>query len=83
MLRTTPETVSEAIRTRGLPAVRVGRAYVLVTEDVIAWLRTQYPTSSQWAATPQRPHSERCATACRRTSHDLSAALAPTKKPRR
>jgi excisionase family DNA binding protein len=40
--KTTAETISEAIRTRGLPAARVGRAYVLIEDDVIAWLRTQY-----------------------------------------
>lgn len=42
VLNTTSETVSDCIHHRGLPAARIGRAYVLVDEDVIGWLRTQY-----------------------------------------
>lgn len=42
MLKTTPDTVSECIKSRGLPAARIGRAYVLIEADVIEWLRTQY-----------------------------------------
>ncbi len=42
MLNTTTETVSECIRCKGLPAVKIGRAYVLVDADVLAWLRAQY-----------------------------------------
>lgn len=42
MLNTTPDTVSECIRFAGLPAVKIGRAYVLVDVDVMAWLRAQY-----------------------------------------
>lgn len=42
MLKTTTETVSECIRFQGLPAVKIGRSYVLVDVDVMAWLRTQY-----------------------------------------
>jgi excisionase family DNA binding protein len=41
-LKTSAETVSDCIHNRGLPAARIGRAYVLVDEDVIAWVRTQY-----------------------------------------
>ena len=41
VLKTTAETVSDAIHNRGLPAARIGRAYVLVEEDVSAWVRTQ------------------------------------------
>ena len=40
--KTTEDTVSHAIRAKGLPAARVGRAYVLVDVDVIEWLRGQY-----------------------------------------
>ena len=43
MLRTTAETVSDCIRHRGLPAAKIGRAWVLVDDDVISWLRLQYP----------------------------------------
>lgn len=42
MLNTTADTVSECIRSKGLPAVKIGRAYVLVDVDVMAWLRAQY-----------------------------------------
>jgi len=38
-LFTTPETVSECIRRHGLPAAKVGRAWVLVDVDVIDWIR--------------------------------------------
>lgn len=44
MLRTTPQAVSLAIRTKGLPAAKPGRAWVLVDVDVVNWLRTQYTT---------------------------------------
>lgn len=42
VLKTTAETVSECIRLRGLPAAKIGRAWVLVEADVIDWLRQQY-----------------------------------------
>ena len=42
MLNTNADTVSECIRFKGLPAVKIGRAYVLVDTDVLAWLRAQY-----------------------------------------
>jgi excisionase family DNA binding protein len=42
ILKTTTETVSDAIHRRGLPAARIGRAYVLVEDDVVEWLRNQY-----------------------------------------
>ncbi|WP_237574181.1 helix-turn-helix domain-containing protein [Mycetohabitans sp. B4] len=41
-LFTTPETVSECIKHHGLPAAKIGRAWVLVDVDVIDWLRRQY-----------------------------------------
>jgi len=42
MLHVCTETVSECIRARGLPAAKVGRAWVLIDDDVINWLRQQY-----------------------------------------
>ncbi len=42
MLNTTADTVSKCIRSKGLPAVKIGHAYVLVDTDVLAWLRAQY-----------------------------------------
>jgi excisionase family DNA binding protein len=41
-LKTTPDTVSAMIRREGLPACKVGRAWVLVDDDVVEWLRTRY-----------------------------------------
>lgn len=46
-LKTTEETVSAKIHNEGLPAAKVGRAYVLVDVDVIDWLRRQYRTREQ------------------------------------
>jgi excisionase family DNA binding protein len=42
LMLTSAETVSDCIHNRGLPAARVGRAFVLIDDDVFAWLRTQY-----------------------------------------
>ncbi len=41
-LKTTPETVSAMIRGEGLPAAKVGRAWVLVDEHIVDWLSTRY-----------------------------------------
>ena len=45
-LKTTEDTVSQKIRDEGLPAAKVGRAYVLVDVDVIEWLRGRYSPRS-------------------------------------
>lgn len=50
MLKTTAETVSDCIRHRGLPAAKIGRAWVRVDDDVISWLRQQYPRVDDLAA---------------------------------
>ena len=42
LLKTSPDTVSDCVHNRGLPAAKVGRAFVLVEADVIDWLRGQY-----------------------------------------
>lgn len=39
LLKTTPETVSAKIRDEGLPAAKVGRAWVLIDVDVAEWVR--------------------------------------------
>ncbi len=49
LLNTHPDTVSDCIHNRGLPAARIGRSYVLIDDDVIAWLRTQYGNVAAWA----------------------------------
>src|SRR5947208_15150207 len=47
LLKTTEDTVSDKIRNEGLPAAKVGRAYVLVDVDVVDWLRKQYRSHEQ------------------------------------
>ena len=41
MLNTCAETVVKCIRSRGLPARKIGRAYVIIDVDVFDWLRLQ------------------------------------------
>lgn len=71
-LKTTEDTVSHAIRHRGLPAARVGRAYVLVDVDVVDWLRKQYPSCD---STDDRPAATTGSTSGTRASA-LERALA-------
>ena len=54
-LRTTPDTVSAMIRREGLPAAKVGRAWVLVDVDVIEWLRGRYPANEECDSTSENP----------------------------
>lgn len=75
MLKTTTETVSEAIRFKGLPAARIGRAYVLVDTDVIDWLRAQYPEPA--CESIPAANVARSGLTSRSTASALSAALAP------
>jgi excisionase family DNA binding protein len=90
VLNTTTETVSECIRNRGLPAARIGRAYVLVEADVIDWLRTQYPRANKQDDEEARPCASTHAACAARsgstspsTASALSAALAPRTGARR
>lgn len=85
MLNTTPETASDCIHNRGLPAAKVGRAFVLVDDDVLAWLRTQYgkwreaPCGSTSAANEERGGLISATS----PASALDAALAPQTAPRR
>lgn len=86
VLKTHPDTVADCIANRGLPAAKIGRAWVLVLDDVIGWLRTQYITgekvecASTNAARPERGGL----TSARLEASALDAALAPrTSGPRR
>lgn len=85
MLRTTPETVSDCIHNRDLPAARIGRAYVLVDEDVIAWLRTQYGRWREDACGSINAGNEARGglTSATLPASALDAALAPRTAPRR
>ena len=83
MLKTTSETVSDCIRSRGLPAAKIGRAWVLVDDDVISWLRQQYLVAVGGIRTAPRKTG---AAALPRMADSvaLNAALAPIKRsPRR
>ena len=94
LLKAHPDTVSEAIRERGLPAARLGRAYLFIEDDLIDWVRQQYSAPLQGSQAPQR-EKQACAsiaeasaapggsTSPYRAASALSAALAPQTKPRR
>jgi excisionase family DNA binding protein len=85
MLKTTPETVSDCVHNRGLPAARIGRAFVLVEADVIEWVRQQYgawkdrPCGSTNAANEESGGR----TLARLPGTALDAALAPRTTQRR
>lgn len=85
LLKTTAETVSDCIQNRGLQAAKIGRAYVLIDDDVIAWLRTQYgkwkdaPCGSINAANEERGGL----TSATSRASALDAALAPQATKRR
>lgn len=84
LLKTTAETVSEAIHNGGLPAARIGRAYVLVEDDVIAWLRTQYGKWRRGECGSISVASEASGgLTSRSTGSALSAALAPRTSAKR
>lgn len=85
LLKTSTETVSDCIHNRGLPAARIGRAFVLVDDDIIGWLRQQYgkwkdaPCGSISAANEARGGL----TSARLPVNALDAALAPRTTSRR
>jgi excisionase family DNA binding protein len=87
VMKTHPDTVSDCIHNRGLPAARIGRAFVLVEEDVIDWIRLNYgnwkdarPCGSISAANAERGGS----ISAMLPASALDAALAPrTTPPRR
>ena len=81
LLHTTPDTVSECIKSRGLPAARIGRAYVLIEADVIEWVRSQY---GNWAPPPiERPVAAPRFRTDRQAASALDAALTPRPRKRR
>ena len=75
-LKTTPETVSDKIRREGLPATKVGRAWVVVDEDIVEWLRSRYGVkdfdSSSERRTAPAPGCLRSITAAARLDDALS-----------
>jgi excisionase family DNA binding protein len=84
LMLTSAETVSDCIHNRGLPAARVGRAWVLVDDDVIAWLRTQYGKWRGECGSTNAANEERGGlTSATLPASALDAALAPRTKKRR
>lgn len=53
-LKTTPETVSAMIRNEGLPAAKVGRAWVLVDEHIADWVSRRAKRRTSRYAEPPR-----------------------------
>jgi excisionase family DNA binding protein len=84
LLNTHPDTVSDCIHNRGLPAARIGRSYVLIDDDVIAWLRTQYGNQGK-ACGSISAANEALGGSISATlpASALDAALAPRTTPRR
>lgn len=85
LLKTHSDTVSDCIHNRGLPAARIGRAFVLVEDDIITWLRTQY---DKWKDKPCGSTSAANEARGGLTSETLRAsaldeALAPQTTPKR
>lgn len=90
LLKAHPDTITEAIRTRGLPACKVGRAWLFIDDDLIAWVRSQYGQQAGQEAAPRdeppplpaRPAMRHDAP--RELPPDLAAALASARrrKPR-
>lgn len=87
MLKVHVDTVSDLIRRQGLPAARFGRAYVLIDDDVIAWVRTQYDHRPQegeaCVSTGVASAASGGSTSPSQASRALTEALAPRTKPRR
>ncbi|ARK88504.1 DNA-binding protein [Burkholderia pseudomallei] len=82
-LFTTPETVSECIRRHGLPAAKIGRAWVLVDVDVIDWLRQQYEkTGGKCGSTSDKKMALGGSTSAS-TARELDNLLAPRTVGRR
>ena len=83
LLFTTPETVADCIKHRGLQAARIGRAYVLIEDDVINWLRTQYPEATKCDSTNAQARPIGTPVLPAPTANELASALAPNPKRRR
>ena len=87
LLHSHEDTVTEAIRARGLPAAKVGRCWLFIDEDVIAWLRGQYSQARTGDQACGSTDAVRAAsgglTSPSRAGRDLLAALAPQTRPRR
>jgi excisionase family DNA binding protein len=85
MLNTTAERTSQCIQNQGLPAARVGRAYVLIDDDIIDWLRKQYvqPTRGTGCGSTNASQAVSGGSILGPAARALDAALAPSTRPRR
>lgn len=92
-LRCDEDTVSTMIRHHKLPAAKIGRAWVLIPEDVVAWVRTRYdrpdekqpatPGDTTCASTSAASAASGGSTSPSKASRALSEALAPRTRRRR
>lgn len=53
-LKTTAEVVHTCIRDGRLPAAKVGPGWVLVDDDILAWVRSRYPKEGEMSVAPRR-----------------------------
>jgi excisionase family DNA binding protein len=47
LLKMHPQTVLKRARSGGLPAAKPAKCWLFIEEDLIDWIRSQYPTSRQ------------------------------------
>jgi len=47
LLKMHPQTVLQRARSGELPAAKPGKCWVFIEEDLINWIRSQYPTRQQ------------------------------------
>ena len=86
LLKTSPETVSDCVHNRGLPAAKIGRAFVLVESDVIEWLRGQYGAwkgDDECGSTKEARLAPGGLISEKRAASALAEALAPRTSARR
>lgn len=85
ILKTSADTVGECIRSRGLPAAKIGRAYVMVEADVIEWVRTQYgkQQEKECVSTGEARRELGGSISDKQAATALAAALAPRTSGRR
>lgn len=84
LMKASPDTVSDCIKNRGLPAAKVGRGYVLIEDDVRAWLRTQYSTGDKRCESINAGSVGHTGSiSAKREAAALAAALAPRTNDKR
>lgn len=80
LLRSSPETVSAWIKHRGLPAAKPGRNYLIVHDDLIAWLRLQSAANDKGEACDSTDEGKSGGPTFGTRAGALEEALRPRKK---